>query len=170
MKRPLATLGIAAGWLLFVILGVRLVEVGFGFFEKQQEALAQTQEHLMRLKGWLLVEAQVTKRREEVLGPFARVPGGDWSWVTLQGLEQVAKEQSLTVTDLRPSELAGRGLTPTLLRLDAKLEGELAQISGMLRRLPEVMPGVKIESLQLMPQEGNRIQALVRLSLPELAR
>ena len=169
-NRSWATLGIAIGWGLFVIVGVRVGESGFGLWKHKREALDQAQEQRGRLQGWLDVEKQLKERQEEVWGPFSRVARTDLSRAAFQGLQQVAQEQGVNVIALRPSHLPGQGRQPGILHLDAKIEGQMEQVSGLIRRLPESMPGVRLESLQLVPQGESHIQVFFRLSLPELER
>ncbi|MBI3333014.1 MAG: hypothetical protein HYZ93_02860 [Candidatus Omnitrophica bacterium] len=165
MNRSLSRVGMALGWMLLVILTVRFADGAAALWRRQQEALTEAQERLMRLKGWIAVEPEVTRRRDEVFGPFSHLARSDYSWAALQSLEQAAKEKEMMVTELRPSWILGKGGQPAGLRLDAKMEGGLSQLSRLLLRLPEVMPGLQLENLQIMPQGGNRIQALLRIRL-----
>ncbi len=162
-NRSLTNLGIALGWGLFVIVGVRLVDSGFGFWKKQRETLSQAQEQVKRLQGWLDVEKPLRERQGEVCGSLGRVSGTDLSWAAVQGLQKVAQEQGVSVTQLQPSRTSGQG--PEVLHLDTRIEGRLEQVSGLVQRLPEFLPGIRLDSVQFVPQGGNRIQALLRLSL-----
>ena len=170
-NRSLTMIGIVVGWGFFVIVGVHLVEWGLQLWQRQAQGLSQAQQQLSRLQGWISVEKEVEARRNDVLGPFAHVAGTDLSWVSLQGLQQMATAQGLVVTELRPSQSLAQGGQPRSLRLDAKLEGAVSQIGGLLQHLPEIMPGVRLDNVQLVPQQKEgRIQLLVQLTLPELSQ
>lgn len=168
-RSAFVTAGIIVGWAMLVILGVRLGDAGCTLWRQQREELSQAQDRLARLEGWLNMEDQVTARWKELLGPFATSPESDRDWMTLQGLQQVAKAQGLSVTELRPSQVRGDKQMP-FLRLDVKVEGEREALGSFFQQLPDKIPGVHLEQLQLMPKEGSRVQCLFRLSLPGAER
>ena len=157
---------IASGWLMSVILLVFAGQDAVGFWNRQSEDLARSRERLSRLHGWLAVEQEIAGRETEVLGPLASVGRSDLGWVSLEGLQALAGAQGLSVMDLRPSETAGQGRKPGLLRLDVRVEGPVGQMGQFLQRIPDKMPGVRLESLQFLPQPKGQVQALLRLSLP----
>ena len=167
MNRSLRNFAVAAGWGLLVVGGLRLGESSFRFWERQQEMLQQAQERMRRLQGWIEARGKVEELRDKVLGPLAEQGGNDLSWVALQGLQQAAKEGGMVVTELRPSRISGERGGGTTVRLDAKLEAEAGRISLFIRRIPELMPGVQLESLQWVPLEKGKIQMLLRLGLAE---
>lgn len=169
-RRFLVTSGIVAGWGILVIAGVRGIDGAVNLWHSQNEELHQAQDQLMRLKGWLEVERTISKRLDEVLGPFARLSPSDYSWAAVSGLQHAAQEEGMTIRELRPSELPRQGRQPAVVRLDAKLEGELQKVANLLRRFPDLMPGVQLENVQLVPQEGSRIQVLLRLMLLAVER
>ncbi|MBI3615872.1 MAG: hypothetical protein HY211_05075 [Candidatus Omnitrophica bacterium] len=168
MKRPFTTWLILLGWGVAVIAGVRLVERGLEFRRNQLETLSQAQEQLRRLQGWVAVESEVEARRNEMMGPFLKSGGTDFSWVALQGLQRAAKEEGISLTELRPAWNPGQEHRPAVLRIDAKMEGLIGPVTGLLRRLPEEMPAVQLENFQLMSQGGDRVQALLRIRLEPL--
>ena len=155
----------AAGWALGVLLLVVSVQFGFGWWSSLQGELGLARERLGRFQGWLAVEPQVVSRREELLGSLGGVGELDFSWIALQNLQEVAKAQGLVVTELRPAQVGSRGSLP-ILRLDAKIEGGLAQMSRFLHELPQVLPGIHLDNLQLLPEEGEKVQGILRLLLP----
>lgn len=164
-RSPFVTTLIAIAWLLGVILGVRLIEGGLQLWQRQKEDLAQSQEKLRRMHGWLSVESEVASRRNEILGPFAQVEKDELPWASLQKLQQLAQEQGLTITDLRPSQLSGGAGQDPIHRLDLKLEGALSQMNAFLKKLPESIPVAQLENLQMVPQEEPKVQMLLRLRL-----
>lgn len=159
------TLGIVIGWGLGVVVAVRAGEQGLQLWRQKQEELRQSQEQLRRMLGWLETEQEITARWKEILGPLADVDSADWGWVALQGLQELVQAEGLGVEELRPSLVSGAvGRRPTV-QLDAKLQGNLHQVSALLSRLPEKIPGVRLQSLQLLPKEGQTVQALIRIQL-----
>lgn len=165
VKRSFTTWSIAGAWALFVIAAVTLGDLGWGLWRRQNEGLRNAQERLSRLKGWLTVEEQVEERRNQLLGPFARAGNSDFSWLGLEAVQKAAQVRGLSVTELRPIQVPGRGGQPPTLRLDAKVEGRLDEMSSFLEQLPETLPGVRMEMLQIVPQEGDQVQGLLRLAL-----
>ncbi len=163
------TAGILLGWGLFVICGVWVTQTGFSLWTQQSGRWKSSRQRLGRLKGWVEAEKELRARQEEVLGPFAKGTGLDIGWISLQGLQQVAKEEGVTVAEVRPSHLIAQGTQPRLIRLDARLLGGFQQIGTLLQRLPDLMPGARLENLQFIPQqEENRVQVLLQVTLPEL--
>ncbi len=162
--------GIAVVWLLTVILLVHMGEQGFGFWRRQNEELDNVRQRFARLRGWLEVQDKVTVRHQEALGPLAIASETNLSWVTMQGLQQAAQGQGLSVRELRPSQLPGQGHKPPMLRLDVKVEGRLEQMGAFLQQIPDKIPGVHLENLQFLPQEGGQAQGLIRLTVPDLER
>lgn len=162
-RKPLVMAGIAFGWAILVMGGVRFTEGALRFSERQVGSLQEARERLRRLEGWRSVESEVAARRDEVLGSFARSTESNLSWLMLAGLEHTAKEEQLAVMEIRPSSiLRGQGQGQTL-QLDVKLEGELGQAGRFLKRLPQAIPGVSLHNLQLVPREGSRVQLILRL-------
>ena len=159
---------IVVGWGILVIVGVRLADGIFDFRQNQMKTLLLAREQLSRLQGWVQVQEQVRARREEILGPIAKNAGANSTWAVLQGLEQAAKEEGMSVAELRPTWIPAQRHVPAVLRLDEKLEGLLEKVGGLLQRLPKVMPGVEMENLQLMPLGENRVQVLLRIHLSGL--
>lgn len=157
---------IAVVWLLTVMGLVWLGQGGVGLWNRQTEELMAVRERLSRVHGWLAVEQEVAAREAEAMGPLARVGRSELMWASLEGLQALAGAQGLFLNDLRPSETAGGGRRPGTIRLDARLEGPLAGIGKFLQQIPDKMPGVRLESLQFLPQEKGQVQALLRLSLP----
>lgn len=158
-----ARVGIALGWLAAVAAAVwagqGLMEMG----RAQQNELSQKQEHLTRLEGWLGAEDQVAARRKETLGKFAQMEGADAGWLLLQGLQETAQAQGLSITDLRPSQVKGQKKRKPVQRVDAKLEGSLEQVDRFLQELPKALPGIRVENFQLVPQDGGRVESAVRM-------
>ena len=151
---------------VLVILLVRGVELGLGFWQRQTETLANARQRFARLEGWLEVQEKVVTRHREVLGPLATASGANLSWVTLQGLQQAAQAQGLSVRELRPSQLPAQGQRPPMLRLDLRVEGSLQQMVAFLQQIPDKVPGARLENLQFLPQEAGQAQGLVRLNIP----
>ncbi len=149
-------IGVAAGWGLFMVAAVSAFQWAAGFWKDQRAQLAQSQEQLRRMKGWLEVEPELQRRREELLGPFAGISDQDRVWASLQGLQKAASEAGVSVTELTPSENT---------RLDAKAEGSPDQLNQLLRKLPETLPGTRLDSLQLIPRDDGRVQGVLRLRL-----
>ena len=158
-----ARMGIGLGWALLVVLGAHGADLLLQAGRRQGEELAQKKERLARLEGWLGVEERVAARRKEVLGRFAQADGKEIGWVMLQGLQEAAQAQGLAITDLRPSQVKGQGKRKPVFRVDAKLEGELAQVDQLLQQLPQILPGVRLENLQLIPREGGKMQSVMRM-------
>ncbi len=156
---------IALGWGLLVIGGVSLVGKAFEWWQRQQEILVQSEEQLRRMKGWLAVEEEVRSRRDQVLGPFAHLSKNEVGWVGLQAFQQAAEQQGISVAELKPVETPIQRERGGEFRLDAKIQGRLDQISQFLQKLPDFIPGVHLEDLQLMPSEGDQIQGLLRLRM-----
>ena len=103
-------------------------------------------------------------RNAITLGRFAPAEPKDAGWLFLQGLQEAAQAEGLAITDLRPSQVKAQGKKrKALFRLDAKLEGDLAQIDRLLQGLPKSLPGVRLENLQLVPQEGGKVQGVMRM-------
>ena len=169
-KNSLVTVGFVVGWLIFVISGVRLVDTGLNFWRAQEESLGQAQEQFRRLSGWLSVEKKVAERRDQVLGPFAHSAETDLGWIGFQGFQELAKQQGVAVVELRPSRTPGYNRQPSRVQLDAKVEGQVQQLGEFLQKLPEIIPGVHLEDVQVMPQEGGRVQGLFRIRLQEVGR
>jgi len=169
MKSKISTLslGIAVGWGLGVILLVRLGEGGYGFWQRQTAELLQAQGQLRRLQGWLEAEPMVKSRHQEVLGALSRAGQADLSWLCMQELQKEAQEKGLAVMEIRPTQIPRQAKRPPLLRLDVKLDGQLDQLSRFLQGLPEQIPGVRLESIQVIPREDH-IQGLLQLQLPVL--
>ncbi len=168
-----ARVGIALGWLVAVAAGARAADGLMEFERAQRQKLAQERNRFMRLQGWLEAQEEVAARRKETLGRFAQAEGKDAGWLLLQGLQEIAQAQGLSITDLRPSQPkggqaarpAGRGRKAggPLYRVDARLEGGLEQVDRFLQELPQVLPGIRLENFQVVPQEGGRVQSVVRL-------
>ena len=157
---------IAGIWLLAVMALVPSVEAGFSFWRRQREELLVAQQRFARLLGWLQDQEKVTAYYQEALGPLVPVAGADMNWRILQGLQQAAQGQGLSVQELRPSQLPAQGREPPVLRFDLKLVGSLEKMGAFLQQLPAKMPGAHLENLQLLPAGGGQAQGLVRLSLP----
>ena len=155
-------------WLGAVIFLMRAGQEGFGFWQRQTEELSSAKQRFARLQGWLEVQEKVAARHQEVLGPLAAASDANLSWVTLQGLQQAAQGQGLSVRELRPSQLPGQGRKPPILRLDLRIEGRLEQMGLFLQQIPDKIPGARLENLQFLPQEKGQAQGLVRLSIPVL--
>lgn len=162
--RRTAAAGIAIGWALLVVGGVRGVEALLDLQRGQEQELQRQRERLMRLRGWLEVEERLLARRREVRGRFAAVDGKEMSWVAVQGLQEIAAQQGLAITDLRPSQVRGRGKKgEPVFRLDAKLEGQLQGFDQLLQQLPQLLPGVRLEGLQLSPMDNGQVQSILRM-------
>lgn len=116
----------------------------------------EIQEQLARMQGWLSVEEKVMARLQQDLGASAQGSGEDLAWTALQGIERMVVAQGLTVVELRP----------TASHLDAQVEGRLEQVGRLLEQLPDAIPGVRLESFQLTPKEGERVQAILRIAPP----
>ena len=157
-------MGIAVGWFFLILLAFRLAEAGVEIWRRQNEELSQVEEKLKRLYGWLNAEEQVRSRREEIVGPFSKANPEDLGWMVLQGFQDTAKAKEVSVAELRPSPIAGQGKQSPGLRIDARIEGRLEQITRFLQRLPEAIPGIRLDSLQLSPlSESQQAQGAVRL-------
>ena len=164
-NRSLAKGGLVAAWMALVIGGALLTDWGFGFWRQQQQEWSGAQQRLGRMQGWVAVEEEILTKVRERLGPFAEVRKGDYPWAVLSALQNAARTQGISVTELRPTELSGRD-QPSRLSLDAKVEGDLSQMSRFLQNLPESMPGLRLESFQLQPQKEGRVQSVIRFLLP----
>lgn len=164
------TILIASGWLLAVVGLVRLGCGAVELWNHRTEDLRAAQERLSRLHGWLSMEQEVEAGEGELLGPLALADKSDLVWSCLEGLQALAGAQGLSVKELRPSESAGEGRHPGSIRLDIRLEGRLEQMGQFLQRIPDKMPGVRLESLQFLPQEKGQVQGMLRLSLPAWER
>ena len=157
---------IALGWLVFVVLGIRLGAGVLEMWNDQSRGIAASQVRRSRLHGWLSVEQEVSKHREEALGPFAHAKPGDLAWIGLEGLQELARAEELTVTDLRPSEISGPGRKQPLLRMDLRVTGGLEKMAAFIGKIPDRLPGVRLESMQMIPEEKQGVQCLLRLSVP----
>ena len=166
-RSMLTTAAISIGWVFFVIAVIFMGDRCLGLWRHGTEELANAQERSSRLQGWIKSEKQISAKRREVLGPFAQLEGSDPTWLVLGGLQQAAQAKGLSVTELRPSHIAGAGRQMPMLRLDVKIEGQMESIDGFLQQLPEKVPGIHLEQLQLMSRESGRIQSLLRLSVQE---
>ena len=156
----------AIGWVLLVVGIASAAPWGFGLWQGQQEQWRQARERLSRLKGWLALEEEVAARKNELLGPLAQAQGNDLHWAALQAIEEAAQARGVSLTQLRPFQAPALAGKPVMLRLDAKVEGDLGQVSGFLQHLPDALPGVRLDNLQLMPQRESQVQGLLRLYLP----
>ncbi len=156
-------LGIGLAWVLVVAAGTRGVDLLMDFGRRQEKELAQKRDRLTRLEGWLEVEGKVVARWKETLGRFAPAEGKEVGWVILQGLQEAAQGQGLAITDLRPIQVKGQGKREAFFRVDAKLEGDLAQVDRLLQELPQALPGVRLENFQLVPLGGGKAQSVVRV-------
>ncbi len=159
----LATAGVFA--LSVGILGAAKV-----WHEKNQE-LAGAQERLGHLQRWLKVKEEVTLRQQEALGPWVSSSSDirDAQWVCLSGLQEAAQASGLSVQELRPSEIQAGSKKKKVLRLDVKVEGDLDRMGGFLRQLPDRIPGIRLEHLQMIPQSGGRGQCILRLNFKPLS-
>lgn len=155
--------GVGLAWALLVVAGARGAETVIELSQRQQAELAQKRERMSRLLGWLEAEERVAARQKEVLGRFLLADGMEAGWVVLQGLQEQALAQGLSITELRPSQVKGQGKRKPLFRVDAKLEGELAQVDRLLQELPQALPGIRLENLQLVPREGGKVQSVLRV-------
>lgn len=156
--------GVGLAWALLVVAGARGAESVIELSRRQQEELAQKRERMSRLLGWLEAEERVAARQKELLGRFLLAEGEEAGWVVLQGLQEQALAQGLSITELRPSQVKGQGKKrKPLFRVDAKLEGELAQVDRLLQELPQALPGIRLENLQLVPREGGKVQSVLRV-------
>ena len=161
---------LASGWMLAVMGLARAGEGAVELWNRRTEELNTARERLSRLHGWLAVEQEVTAREGDLLGPLVLADRSDWFWTGLESLQGLAAAQGLSVKELRPSETPGEGGHPAAVQLDVRLEGRPEQMGPFLRWIPEKMPGVRLEGLQLLPQEKGRIQVLLRLSMPAWER
>jgi len=156
---------IALVWLAAVVGLARLGEVGFSAWALQRQTLSDARERLSRLTGWLAVEEEVRTREREWVGDLQGQVLSAIGWMGLEELQSLAREKEIVVLDLRPTELAGQGGRPAGLRLDLKVEGRIAAVGPFLQQIPERLRGVRLETLQLLPQAGGVTQALLRLHL-----
>ena len=156
----------AAGWFILVVTVVHLGQGGAALWESSQENLTQAREQLRRLHGWTEVEERLASRRRELLGGFGETNLSDWSWTVLQGIQEEARMTNLQITELRPIQPPASPSARPFLRFDVKLEGPINSLNDFLRGLPEKVPGIRLNQLQLVrsPQE-QRIQMLLRLDL-----
>lgn len=160
---------IALLWMLVVVAAVRLGEGAFGLWQDQRNRLSSARERLGRLMGWLSVQEDVAAREREALGSLTGVDASGLGWLSLQELQELARAGGLAVTELRPTQVPGPSGQPPALRLDLKVEGPLGQFGTFLQQVPDRIPGIRLETLQLLPQAGGRAQALLRLNLsPEV--
>lgn len=158
---------ISGGWLLAVVGLVRLGGGSIELWNRRTEELRTAQERLSRIHGWLSVEQEVEAREKGLLGPLALADKSGLIWSCLEGLQALAGEQGISLEELRPSESAGEGRrAPGSIRLDMRLEGGLEKMGQFLQRIPDKMPGVRLESMQFLPQEKGQVQGVLRLSLP----
>ena len=164
-KGSLAAGGIMVAWLTVVVLSVQGIEAAADFWRSRCKALVQAEVQVRRMKGWVAVGDKVRARRDEALGPFAHLSESEISWAHFQGFQQAAAAIGLSVGEIKPVETPGKKGSGPILRLDAKVEGSLEQVSALLEKLPDVMPGVMLENLQIMPRGGTGIQCLIRLRL-----
>lgn len=163
-RHPLVMTGLAAAWLVLVIGGVRLAGSGWEAWGRQSSALERSRELLRRYKGWVEVEPQVEAGRERVLGSFAGLKQRDLHWAALERFQETTRELGMTVAELRPTRLPARAGQPASFRLDAKVEGLPETVAALLRRLPDEIPGVGLEQLQVSPAEEGKLQVLIRIS------
>jgi hypothetical protein len=157
---------IALAWLAAVMGLVRLGEAGFGVWARQRQALSDARERLSRLTGWLAVEEEVSAREQALPGGAAAQELSAIGWIGLQELQSLAREREISVLELRPTELPAQGARQAVVRLDLKLQGTLAAMAPFLQQIPDRLRGVRLETLQLLPQAGGAVQALLRLHLP----
>lgn len=164
-RRPWWMAGIAIGWLVGVIAGVRGVESGMAVWKRRTETLARSQELLGRYKGWIEAGSAVTSAWEQVLGSLAHVRQKDLSWMALERVERTTQELGLTIREMRPTRLPAKGGPgqSASFRLDARLEGSADSVAAFLRRLPDEISGVRLEQLQITPLEPGKLQVLVRI-------
>lgn len=159
-------LGLALIWLIGVIVVVRSAQAAFGVWNRRQEGLLESQERLARLVGWLEVKEEVLAKEQEILAASSSADPASLGLVGLAEIQRLASSLGLSITDLRPSEVpAQKGKNP-FVRLDLKVEGPLDQVGPFLQQLPERLPGVGLETLQLTSQPDGQAQALLRLNLP----
>ena len=157
---------LAGAWLLAVICAVGFAQKGWESWERGREDLQVAQDRLSRLHGWLADEQDLDALEKKALGPLAGVPSSGWSWTGLEGLQSAAQKEGLEVKEMRPSETAVQGNRTRTLYWDVRLEGPIGPLGKFLEGIPSQVPGVRLESLQLLPRQGAGIQALIRLSLP----
>jgi hypothetical protein len=165
-RSPLLAVGMVVLWFGLVVGGVRLAEGGIRFWREQDGQLRLAKGKLSRLNGWIEVGEKVNSRRNDLLGSFHsdRI---DLNWVALQGVQETAEKTGLSIEELKPLQALGRQSQSGRVRLDAKVAGDFKAIGRFLQRLPEVIPGVQLDSVRLTPAEGNRIQGVVRLSVAQ---
>ena len=137
--------------------------------EKSRE-LAETRERVLHLRQWLKVKEQVALHQREALGPLVSSPDlEDAQWLWLSGLQEAARVHGLSVQELRPAEIQSGPKREGTLRLDVKVEGNLGQVGGFLTQLPDRVPGVCLEKLQIIPQGDGRGQCILRLNFQPLS-
>ena len=162
------TVGLLLGWGLFVLISVRLFDVGFSLLAQQEKDLVQMQEQLRRLRGWLAVEGKLIQRREELVGSSTPEQGKrDRSWRSVENLQKLSQDNGVSIVELRPSWIPGQNGQARRLRLDLQVEGQVDRIGKLLQNLPQVIPGIHLESLQMIPRESGGVQGLFRIDLSE---
>lgn len=165
-KLSRTTIGIVLGWGILVVVAVQGLEAGVGIWKRRSEELDQAREQWSRLQGWLQAEDEISTERNKLLGAYAHRSEKEMGWAVLQDFQQMVQQQGLVVRELRPSQLLGLAHEPKRFRMDANLEGPIEQMNGFFQRLPDAIPGIRLESLQLVPQSNQRLQLLLRLDLP----
>ncbi len=155
---------LAAGWLLLVIGGVRGVQIGLEAWGRQSLDLERSRELLRRYQGWAEAEPQIAAARDRVMGPFAQLKQKEAGWVALERFQKTTQELGIAVAELRPTRLPARAGQPALFRLDAKVKGTSGSLTALLRQLPDRIPGILLEQIQVTPAEEGRLQLLVRFS------
>lgn len=151
---------------LFFAGGVLLVQSGQLFFEswnRNTQRLTAAQEKLRRLEGWVLVREKVESLHGQAWGDYAGLSGQRAYWAGLEGFQQVAQSQGLTVTEIRPVILPARTGQTSVYRLDAKVTGPVDKISLLLKQLSDRVPGVDLESVQISPLSNGETQGMIRV-------
>ncbi len=151
------------GCFLLGIAGVAVGERTLRAWGKSVEELDGTRERLRRFHGWLAVDEEVSALRDRVWGSFGRLSGEELGWEGLVKFQAAAGEAGLEVREFRPARAAAAAGKAAPFLLDAKVAGKLDQLSNLLRALPEAIPGVELEGLQLSPLEGGQVLGVLRL-------
>ncbi len=154
-------LTLVMGCFLLAVGSIHLIDVGISFWIRQKAEWEQARQQLRRLHGWVALREEISAQRAQLFGSAAQGPGMDPSWSVLQGFQSLAKDHGVEIRELRPAQ---RPATPTSgPRLEAKVEGSPEQVVGLIRKLPEAIPGIRLETLQLVPLQENRAQAMLRI-------
>ncbi len=130
--------------------------------------LSRAERQLGILRGWMNAEQEISAAHRRIFSQFPMAEGSDKSWAAMEGFQETAQAAGISLSEISPGSSTGEmGREPQLLRWEMKLAGDSQHLTDFFKKLPDRIPGIRMEQLQLGSPSAGQVQCLLRVSLED---